>query len=111
MRLLLTLLLAKATLISIAQCPKAGIYSNEKEKKLNLLKNASAKLSHTQTAESLPLKNLIPSKRRIDKDLYLNGAYVITEGYLISFEEEGPESCNCNKASKSKKNGDVHMYL
>jgi len=36
---------------------------------------------------------------------------VVIEGFLISFEEEGPESCNCNKATKAKKNGDVHMYL
>jgi hypothetical protein len=110
MRLFLTLLLANATFTCVAQCPKAGIYKNEKEKKLKLLKNALASISHSQTSASLPLKNLIPSKKRIDKDLYLNGAFVTTEGYLISFEEEGPESCNCNKANKSKKNGDVPNF-
>src|SRR5205809_7936956 len=80
MRLFLTLLLANITLICAAQCPKAGTYKNEKQKKLNLLKNASASVSHSQTSASLPLKNLIPSKKRIDKELYRNGAFVTTEG-------------------------------
>ncbi len=55
--------------------------------------------------------NLIKSKKRNDRKLYLDGAYVITEGYLISYEEEGPESCNCNKAKAKLKTGDVHMYI
>ena len=41
----------------------------------------------------------------------MNGAYVYTDGILVSFEEEGPESCNCQMAQKKDKDGDVHMSL
>ncbi|MBL0180987.1 MAG: hypothetical protein IPP96_01365 [Chitinophagaceae bacterium] len=99
-------------LIAFSQpCPKYGIADTPEKKKLNTLKNAGVTVSGSRTPESLPLKNLLPSRKRADRNLYADGAYVVTEGWLISFEEEGPEACNCNKAKKSLKNGDVHMYL
>ena len=30
---------------------------------------------------------------------------------MTSADEQGPESCNCGRASKREKDGDVHMYL
>jgi len=92
-------------------CPKYGSATTPEKKKLNILKNAGVNVSATKIPEKLPLKNLLPARKRIDRHLYADGAYVVTEGFLISFEEEGPESCNCNKAKKSLKNGDVHIYL
>lgn len=92
-------------------CPKYGNSPKGPKRALNTLKNASVNVTGNRVPEPLPLKNLITSKKRADKGLYMDGAYVSTEGYLISFEEEGPEACNCNKANASLKNGDVHMYI
>ena len=100
------------TLFSIAQpCPKSGDATTPEKKKLNIAKNKGVTVSSTKVPEFLPLKNLMPTHQRIDRNLYADGAYVYTEGFLTSFEEEGPESCNCGKAKKSLKDGDVHMYL
>jgi hypothetical protein len=57
----------------------------------------------SRVAKLLPLKNLLPSIRRKDRNLFMNGASVYTDGVLVSFEEEGPESCNCQLAQKRKK--------
>jgi hypothetical protein len=92
-------------------CPKSGTAKTPKDKKLNIAKNRSVNVLNNPDPEFLALNKLITTKKKQDKDLFLDGAYVVTEGFLISFEEEGAESCNCNKASESKKNGDVHMYL
>ncbi len=98
--------------IAIAQpCPKWGDATTPEKKQLNIFKNASVRVSASRTPEDLPLNKLITSRKRKDKGLFMDGAYVITEGWLVSFEEEGPESCNCQKATKKKKNGDVHMYV
>jgi hypothetical protein len=112
MRYFITLgLLLGCSLLSAQPCPKSGNSPTPAKKKLNILKNAGVTVSASLTPEILPLKNLITSKKRKDRNLYADGAYVTTEGYLISFEEEGPEACNCGKAKASLKNGDVHMYL
>ncbi len=92
-------------------CPKYGNSTTAEKRKLNTLKNAGVNVSSARIPQLLPLKNLITSKKRKDRNLYADGAYVYTEGYLISFEEEGPEACNCGKAKASLKNGDVHMYI
>jgi hypothetical protein len=92
-------------------CPKYGSATDPEGKRLNRLKNRSVNVSDSDSAEYLPLKNLITSKKRKDRDLWSENAYVYTEGYLVSAEEQGPESCNCKKASKKLKNGDVHIYL
>lgn len=99
-------------LILTAQpCPKYGDATTPEKKKLNVAKNRGVNVSSTKVPEFLPLKNLLPSVKRDDRNLYADGAYVYSEGFLVSFEEEGPESCNCGKAKKSLKDGDVHMYL
>lgn len=95
---------------SFSQCPSYGSATDEAHQDLNRGKNKSM-ITPDQSPVFLPLRNLITSKKRNDINLYRNGAYIYTEGYLISAEEQGPESCNCNKASIAKKNGDVHIYL
>lgn len=91
-------------------CPNYGDAVNNTEKAtFNKKKNKSIKTSGVP--EFLPLKNLLPTKQRIDKNLYWEGAYVYTEGILTSAEEQGPESCDCKKADESRKDGDVHMFL
>ena len=92
-------------------CPKYGNSTTPEKKKLNTLKNASINVSSSVSPLSIPLKNLIPAKKRKDKNLYSDGAYAYTEGFLVSFQEQGPEACNCNKAKAKLKNGDVHMYI
>jgi len=94
----------------MAQCPKEGDATTPEKKKLNVFKNKGVSTPAGQP-QFLPLKNLLPSVKRNDRGLYGDGAYVYTEGILVSFEEEGPESCNCQAAKKSRKDGDVHMYL
>jgi hypothetical protein len=110
-KLIIFILLLASTGLSAQPCPKSGNSKTPEKRKLNVLKNAGVNVSASVTPEFLPLKNLLPSKKRKDRNLYADGAYVTTEGYLISFEEEGPEACNCGKAKASLKNGDVHMYL
>lgn len=109
---ILVFIFACTSFVAFCQpCPKYGDATTPDKKKLNVFKNAGVTVSASRTPETLPLKNLLPSGKRKDRNLYLDGAYVVTEGYLVSFEEEGGESCNCQKAKKSKKNGDVHMYV
>lgn len=93
------------------RCLPAGNGISKEKKAFNTKKNKPITVAHDRVAEFLPLKNLLPSRRRIDKDLWFEGAYVYTEGYLTSADEQGPESCNCKQASIKNKNGDVHMYL
>jgi len=37
--------------------------------------------------------------------------YVSVEAILISGEDQGPESCNCDLASEKNHDGDIHFYL
>lgn len=92
------------------QCPASGNATSQKEQQLNRGKNRNV-VPPSTSPEILPLNRLINSGRREDQNLYRNGAYVQTEGYLISAEEQGPESCNCGLARKAQKNGDVHIYI
>ncbi|MEO6404013.1 MAG: hypothetical protein ABIY51_13880 [Ferruginibacter sp.] len=93
------------------RCPASGDGISKEKKAFNTKKNRSITVAPEWEAEFLPLKNLLPSRQRIDKNLWYEGAYVYTEGYLTSAEEQGPESCNCKQASIKSKDGDVHMYL
>lgn len=96
--------------ITIAQCPDYGSATDPADRALNKGKNKSVTVP-SSTLQHLPLNMLITTSKKNDENRYQNGAYVYTEGYLVSYEEQGPESCNCNKASKAQKNGDVHIYL
>src|SRR5438552_3721603 len=108
---LLAIVVFYTSIVMAQPCSKSGDATDTKKKKLNVFKNAGVHVSVTRMPEELPLKKLITTKKRKDRNLFMDGAYVVTEGYLISFEEEGPESCNCQKAKKGLKNGDVHMYV
>ncbi|HEX2683770.1 MAG TPA: hypothetical protein VHL77_07550 [Ferruginibacter sp.] len=96
---------------SAQSCSKSGDAKTPEKRKLNVFKNAGVTVNSSRIPEDLPLNKLITKKKRKDRQLFMDGAYVVTEGYLISFEEEGGESCNCQKAKISLKNGDVHMYV
>lgn len=99
-------------LLSHAQrCPDYGDATTQKKKELNKKKNKKLVVPATVEVQYVPLKNFLPRRKRVEKHLYLEGAYVYTEGYMTSADEQGPESCNCRKASKEAKDGDVHMYL
>jgi hypothetical protein len=111
-RSLLLLLLYLVPAVFYAQdCPSEGDATTTEKKALNRKKNKKINVPSSWQAEFVPLKNFLPKKPRDEKDLWWEGAYVYTEGYMTSAEEQGPESCNCREASKSQKNGDVHMYL
>jgi hypothetical protein len=92
------------------QCPPSGSGKNDKEKHLNILKNHSSRVP-SKAAQVLPLNMLITRSHKPDRDKFQEGAYVVVEGYIIDFAEEGKESCNCNKGSKTLKTGDVHIAL
>ena len=105
------LLLLFISLQGYAQrCPSHGSATTDEKKHLNIWKNHSAKVPSIQP-QVLPLNKLITRSNKPDFNKFQEGAYIVTEGYIIDFGEQGAESCNCNKASKSKKNGDVHIAL
>ena len=111
-KFLLSALLLVCSFVYGQDCPPEGDATTNAKKELNKKKNMGVEISDDQEAEELPLRNLLPSrKRKNDKSLWREGAYVVMDGYLVDFEEQGPESCNCNEALKSKKTGDVHMFL
>ncbi len=113
MRFLLIILLFLSGIIAgTAQpCPNYGDATVPDKKDLNINKNQSVTVKSSRKPEMLPLKNLLPSVQRSDKGIYMTGAYVVTEGILVRFEEQEGESCNCEQATKKKKDGDVHMYI
>lgn len=93
-------------------CPAEGDATQENKKELNRKKNKSVTVSSGKEPEDLELRKLLPSKpRKNDKTLWKEGAYVVMEGYLVDFAEQGPESCNCALANDKEKTGDVHMFL
>jgi len=110
----LTLLFSFLFVIKITgqePCPEWGSATSQKHKDLNIAKNRSISIDSSQIADFVPLASMISYTKKDDSDWFHNGEYVVTEGYLINAIEEGAESCNCNHAKKSLKNGDVHMYL
>lgn len=92
-------------------CPPYGNTTDPLEKKLNIRKNRGVTISDSKKAEFIALNELITTKKKEDQGFYKSDVYVYTEGFLVSHEEQGAETCNCGKASKTKKTGDVHMYL
>jgi len=111
-KFLLSALLLVCSFVYGQDCPPEGDATTNAKKELNKKKNMGVEISDDQEAEELPLRNLLPSrKRKNDKNLWREGAYVVMDGYLVDFEEQGPESCNCKEALKSQKTGDVHMFL
>jgi len=93
-------------------CPPEGDATRENKKELNRKKNKDVNIDSLQEPEELELRKLLPSvRRKNDRKLWKEGAYVVMEGYLVDFAEQGPESCNCGEARVADKNGDVHMFL
>lgn len=99
------------TAIAQSTCPKWGKATSAKGKALNINKNRSVTVSSSKTPRSLPLDSMIAINKQDDRDWFTVGNYVVTEGFLINALEEGGESCNCDEADATLKNGDVHMYL
>ena len=92
-------------------CPKSGSATSQKAKQLNIAKNKTVTVSSTKTPTALSLASMITNTKEDDKDWFTTGDYIVTEGFLINAIEEGGESCNCEDADATLKNGDVHMYL
>ena len=111
MRYLLFVLNASITFCLAQPCAKYGNTPKEPKRSLNIHKNAPVTVSAGKKPETISLNTLLPSIKRPDRKIYADGAYVTTTGYLISFEEQGGEACNCGKANKKLKTGDVHMYV
>jgi len=97
-------------IFSYGQCPKYGSATHKKEQDLNRQKNKSSRVPRF-AAGKLPLRQIITSTKEDDDDKYWPGSYIFTEGYLVAFEEQGPESSNCKESTKTDKNGDVHMFI
>ena len=98
------------------QCPPEGRSLpgkrplSAKEKALNVKKNASA-VVQTEDAQFWDIKKDLQAAKNNDRNKYTEGDYVYAEGYLVSAQEQGPESCNCHLADKNNKDGDVHIYI
>jgi hypothetical protein len=90
-------------------CPKSGSATSQKAKQLNIAKNKG--VTSSKVPVFLSLDSMITTTKQDDKDWFTIGDYVVTEGFLINAIEEGAESCNCEDADATLKNGDVHMYL
>ncbi len=107
---LFAILLSSA--ISYAQCPPQG--SEEADSRLgriNILKNRSVTPSGRHTPLFMQLSDILGDYTGQDSSRFHNGTYASTTGYITSYEERGPESCNCDEASKSAHTGDVHIYI
>lgn len=77
---------------------------------LNIKKNRSV-----QNPMAMPslwdIMPVIKASRHNDKKDFSEDLYVYIQGYIVDFDEQGPEPCNCNKASKDLKNGNVRVYI
>ena len=93
--------------------PKRGGHPlTEEKKELNRKKNRSAAEPGTDPVV-LSIKDLLQGKKPVkDRHDFKEGTYVeINDGYMMDFEEKGPEDCNCHLAQKKKATGDVHIVL
>lgn len=77
---------------------------------LNIKKNMSV-----QNPMAMPslwdIIAVINASRHDDRNDFVEDLYVYLQGYLVDFQEQGPEPSNCNKASKALKNGNVRIYI
>ncbi len=107
---LFILLLAPA--FSYVQCPPQGSeQADSRLGKINILKNRSVTPSGRHTPSPMQLSDILGDFTGQDSSRFHNGTYASTAGYITSYEERGPESCNCDEASKSAHTGDVHIYI
>lgn len=82
----------------------------ELKKPLNIKKNRSV-----QNPMAMPslwdIDTVIKAPHHNDKSDFVENLYVYAQGYLVDFEEQGAEPCNCYRASKTLKNGNVRLYI
>jgi hypothetical protein len=104
-----------------SKCPKEGrdykkpVKELEAEEKLlNKNKNRSAAVPEKKLT-IIKLEDILKGYTAVaDKNSHTEGKYVeINDGYVISQEEQGPETCNCGQGDKHSdiRSGDVHIYL
>ncbi len=101
-----------ASLFSYAQCPPQGSEpADSKIGRINIMKNRSVTPSGRHTPLTMQLSEILGDFTGQDSSRFHNGTYATTTGYITSYEEKGPESCNCDEGSKSAHTGDVHIYI
>ena len=105
------LLVQTNTLCAQTDCPRQGSAKKEPEFSLNVRKNKPAVAPAGEASVFWDINKLINAPPHEDSNEFMIGEYVCLLGYLISYTEEGPESCNCKQAVASEKTGDVHMYI
>lgn len=88
----------------------SGRKLSDREIGLNTFKNKKPESPDARPV-TLSLEDIINAPKHEDETEYTDGQYVKTTGYIVKYEEEGGESCNCYMADKSSKTGDVHIYL
>ena len=91
-------------------CPPEGSATDDKHKTLNIHKNASTE-APSGTPDNWDIESVIGAPKHEDSTDFTVGSYVALKGFLVSFQEEGGESCNCGLAVAAEKTGDVHMYI
>ena len=113
----LAILVASASAQTVKCPPEGGPQQggkplSEKEKIFNTRKNKSAKEPRIKPLK-LTINDLLQGTKPVkDSASFKEGTYVeLSGGYLMSFEEKGPESCNCHLADATKGTGDVHINL
>jgi len=85
---------------------------DDHEKHLNRGKNKSSAVPK-KDPEVISIEALKDGRApKKDADAWWEGAYVeINDAYLVTAEEQGPETCNCGLADERKKDGDVHINI
>lgn len=104
------MLLGTPQLFAQAPCPAwGGQPKGSRLGNLNVAKNRSV-VKPARKPMEVPLSDLLGNFSTPDSARYKNGTYVYTSGIVVfPPEERGPESCNCNQATK--KTGDMHIYI
>ena len=96
---------------SNSKCNQYGnLDSLSKKGKLNALKNRPIiEKKHATKIDLTDFLNDGEDSAFFKNDFIQN--YVFTEGYIVSGEDMGPESCNCDLAKKGNHDGDIHFYI
>jgi hypothetical protein len=92
--------------------PKCPIYGSvdpkSKDAEDNKLKNRP--VNETGIAKKLQISRFL--KGGEDSTFFKeDGKYYSVEGYILSGEEQGPETCNCDKSKQTDHDGDIHFYV
>lgn len=101
------------------ECPPEGKAKKgkpaltEEKKEFNRKKNKSSKEPSNSNPKIYSINDLLQGTKPVaDENHFTEGTYVeISDAYLMTFEEQGPEDCNCHYGNKKKHTGDVHINL